>query len=266
MKRNEGTMTASHVVKPGAKPVASDRARYTQVAAELRKAIESGTYKVGDDLPTEAQLGETHSISRFTAREALRLLTNEGLIQRRQGRGSRVIARSPALRYVVALADESDVLRYIEETTANYKLSKRPVSGTTMQELGAEPSDGWVLLSGVRTVNKTGERIAVSDAYIRSEYAAIFDFDIAEPAVFTRIAEDFGLKISHIDQEISATTLSPGIARRFGREAGDPAMKIVRWFFAQDVGLYEVSSTVHPADLYKHSIRLTRSYPGAVQS
>src|ERR1700753_3532150 len=104
-------------------------------------------------------------------------------------------------------------------------MSRRRVSGTTMQELGAEPSDGWVLLSGVRTVNKTGERIAVSDAHIRSEYAAIFAVDTAAPAVSTRIADGFNLKISHIDQEISATTLSPGIARRFGREAGEPAMK-----------------------------------------
>ena len=238
---------------------ATDKARYTQVAAELRRAIERGQYKIGDDLPTEAQLGGAHSISRFTAREALRLLTNEGLIERRQGRGSRVIARSPALRYIVALTDESDVLRYAEETAASYRLSRRPVSRVSMRKLGVEPGDGWAVLSGVRTIKDTGERIAVSNAYVRSEYTDAFDSETPVSAVFTRIAHDYKLLISHIDQEISATTLSPGVARRLGRESGEPAMKIVRWFVAHDAGLFELSVTIHPAALYTHSMRLTRS-------
>ena len=48
--------------------------RYRQIAGLLRKRITSGKLRPGDSLPTEMELCETFSISRHTARDALRLL------------------------------------------------------------------------------------------------------------------------------------------------------------------------------------------------
>jgi GntR family transcriptional regulator len=241
---------------------ATDKARYAQVSALLRKAIEVGQYQVDDVLPTEAQLGELYSISRFTARQALRILTNEGLIVRRQGSGSRVIASSPPLRYVVVLNDESEVLRYTEETVAVYRRSSRRVTPRTLRSLGVDdPTGEWVSLTGFRKVVADNRRIAVSDAFIRSEYASAFDPDTTSPVVFPRIVSEFGVRINYIDQEISATILTPQVARRLNREPGDPAIKVLRRFVGHDVGLFEASTTIHPADLYTHLTRLIRFYP-----
>jgi len=61
---------------------------YRQIAAYLQEGIEAGLYEPSGRLPSEAQLGEQFSVSRVTVRLALDQLETEGLIVRRQGKGS----------------------------------------------------------------------------------------------------------------------------------------------------------------------------------
>lgn len=64
--------------------------KYKQIADQLLAEIRS-SMKVGDRLPTEVQLAERFGIHVLTMREALRVLQDGGVIQRRQGVGTRVI-------------------------------------------------------------------------------------------------------------------------------------------------------------------------------
>lgn len=66
--------------------------KYKEIAAQLRRQITSGVYPAGSLLPTEQQLCTAHNASRQTIRAALQALVDEGLIQRRQGSGSRVLS------------------------------------------------------------------------------------------------------------------------------------------------------------------------------
>ncbi len=65
--------------------------KYREIASQLRRQILDGIYPPGSLLPTEQQLCQLHSASRQTIRTALQCLADEGLIQRRQGSGSRVL-------------------------------------------------------------------------------------------------------------------------------------------------------------------------------
>tara|TARA_R110002126_G_scaffold291767_1_gene457239 strand:- start:56373 stop:57149 length:777 start_codon:yes stop_codon:yes gene_type:complete len=58
----------------------------TELAARIRLDIINGTYGEFERL-SEAQLCETHSVSRTPVRLALRMLEHEGLIRRNEGRG-----------------------------------------------------------------------------------------------------------------------------------------------------------------------------------
>lgn len=68
-------------------PLTIDRIRpaYEQVAVQLREVIASGQTKPGERLPTEADLAKSFGVSRTTIREALRVLTSEGLIETSRG-------------------------------------------------------------------------------------------------------------------------------------------------------------------------------------
>jgi GntR family transcriptional regulator len=64
---------------------AGDRAVYKQIADHLRAAIAQGRLREGDQLPSEAQLMTHYGVARMTARNALRLLQDQGLITSEAG-------------------------------------------------------------------------------------------------------------------------------------------------------------------------------------
>lgn len=61
---------------------------YEQIRNEIRQAILDGNLKRGEQLPSESDLCTHYQVSRITIRKALTLLTDEGLVIRRQGKGS----------------------------------------------------------------------------------------------------------------------------------------------------------------------------------
>ena len=66
---------------------------YVQLADELRRQIEAGELLPNRPVPSETTLQQTFGISRDTARHALRLLREAGLIVTVRGKGSYVAAR-----------------------------------------------------------------------------------------------------------------------------------------------------------------------------
>lgn len=65
------------------------------IVARLRALIVAGVLKPGERLPTERDLAAQLSVSRSAIREALLALESAGLIERRQGSGTRVSTRLP---------------------------------------------------------------------------------------------------------------------------------------------------------------------------
>lgn len=66
--------------------------KYLQLAAQLQEEISRGT--LSGKLPTELELTEQYKASRQTVRQALERLVEMGLIEKRQGSGSKVLDRS----------------------------------------------------------------------------------------------------------------------------------------------------------------------------
>ncbi|MGX5025595.1 GntR family transcriptional regulator [Enterobacter asburiae] len=63
---------------------------YRQIADALREQVQRGELKAGDALPTESALQEAYAVSRVTVRQALKLLTEQNIIESIQGSGSYV--------------------------------------------------------------------------------------------------------------------------------------------------------------------------------
>lgn len=62
--------------------------KYQLLADQLREELRRNSGHAGYKLPTEQELSRQYQLSRQTVRHTLRLLEEEGLIQRRQGSGS----------------------------------------------------------------------------------------------------------------------------------------------------------------------------------
>src|SRR6195952_3995482 len=81
--------------------VKSDDPLYLQVVRALKDEIVSGWHPVGSQLPTEEELCERFSVSRYTVREALRRLREDNLVSSRPRTGTLVVPRSTSDAYDV---------------------------------------------------------------------------------------------------------------------------------------------------------------------
>src|SRR4051794_6446817 len=94
--------------------------RYGHVASELSSQIRAGRYQVGDELPPIAALANEFDVSHMTAKEALRLLREQGVISTSRGTRARVLAiptpgEEPLTQQLRAIRERLDSL---EQRTA----------------------------------------------------------------------------------------------------------------------------------------------------
>jgi GntR family transcriptional regulator len=136
---------------PAADPQDSGGPRYLQIARALTNAISDGHYPVGARLPTELELCEQFEISRFTAREAVRVLLTAGLITRRQRIGTVVIATPSDARYTHAVSSVGDLFQYARDTELRLVFIDRiALTRERAAQFGAAVGEEWVYAMGLR--------------------------------------------------------------------------------------------------------------------
>src|SRR4051812_48783021 len=69
---------------------------YAQLASILRDRVISGLWKGGEEIPTLEQLVEEFSVARVTVRQAVQILSEEGLLSSQRGRRTFVTFEAPA--------------------------------------------------------------------------------------------------------------------------------------------------------------------------
>jgi GntR family transcriptional regulator len=79
---------------------------YRQIAEDLRRQIETGELRPGEQLRTEIELRDKYNASRNTIRDAIKLLVTRGLIETRPGQGTFVVEM--IIPFLTTLTGEPD--------------------------------------------------------------------------------------------------------------------------------------------------------------
>src|SRR4030043_939052 len=88
---------------------------YFQLEQIIKSKILMGEFLPGEQIPTEKDLCETYQVSTITARQAILNLVNEGLIIRRQGKGSFVREGLKKIKNIRTLQLRGDINDIIPE-------------------------------------------------------------------------------------------------------------------------------------------------------
>lgn len=91
---------------------------YEQIVRQIQLAIRGDGLTEGDRLPTERELAETFGVSRSVVREAIKVLSAQGLVESRQGSGLYVRNRpieSVSRAIVLSVSPESDAVEQLFE-------------------------------------------------------------------------------------------------------------------------------------------------------
>lgn len=88
--------------------------KYQMIAEELRIHIQAGKYADARTLPTEYAIAEEYHVSRQTVRQALSVLADQGLIEKRQGSGS-YIRHAPVRETAIPTRNIAVITTYISD-------------------------------------------------------------------------------------------------------------------------------------------------------
>ncbi|AZY48482.1 GntR family transcriptional regulator [Bordetella avium] len=239
---------------PAAKPTL-----YQSISDHLLEMIREGQFPVGAKLPTEMELCEQFGVGRHTAREAVRKLTDLGVVERRRRAGTTVVRQHPEPQFGLELETTNQLQRYLEFTDLHVHkrvmdLSKLPRETA----LDGDPAD-WFKVETYRCVPGTKRAISWTDIYLRKEYEAVADFISSKPGgVYPLLEEHCGEVVEAIEMEISASRFPPRVARFLEYEAADPALLIIRSFRNPSGKLLEVAVSFYPPYEFRYVTRLSR--------
>ena len=246
-------------VKPAKKPQepAERTSLYLGITEILRDEIRSGIYAVGDSFPPEAEICARFDVSRFTAREAMRRLEEAGYIVRRQGSSTRVLAQHPGVRYQVRLDSAAGILQRAVGTVLVVRSTWSEATAQQCRRLDLDPDREWLAIEGVRRLGLTGPAVAVTTVCVDAALGSLLkkvDITSSEP-IFTQLASTHNLHLASVDQEIHATSLSAGVARKVRAKTGEPGLVLITRFTAADVGVFEVSHTTHAGEHFRYHVK-----------
>ncbi len=233
--------------------------RYIVMADELRSAIMMGAFGKDDQFPTETALCKQFGVSRFTVREALRKLTQEGLIARRRGSGTTIqpaSARAGALHQ--PLSNVGEILQYARDTSIHFeRLDSQEIPVKIADQIGLAPNDKWFVFHGKRMKPGQKRPIAITIAWVNPDLAdAARKIDVTAATIFGQLQEFANIEITKITQDIQAIPATKHFAGDLGIEEGDPILRILRCYFDQNDRLFEISANYHPGERFAYSMHI----------
>jgi GntR family transcriptional repressor for pyruvate dehydrogenase complex len=160
----------SVAVKPVYRAIKTSRL-YEQIVQQVEESILSGQLKPGDQLPAERDLAQSFGVSRTAVREAVKTLTEKGLVEAFSGRGTFVTnGTSQAIRQSLDL-----MIRINQQEGSAHLAELRLVLEPEIAGLAASRIDGQLLGTMTETVAIMERNLHDREAYIEAD----LDFHLA---------------------------------------------------------------------------------------
>ena len=202
--------------------------RYQWVYNSLKNKIEAGDYKVGDLLPPEPDLQKIFQVSRTTIRKAVEMLTQQGFLYIKQGRGTEILdfKATQKLQYVTSF---SETLREQGFAVSQCDISVElvPAPRHIAADLKMEPGRPVVKIDRVTLAN--GTPIALMTNYLVSDLAPGIEKRIpGMSSLYSFLESEYHIVIEAATDFISARQTSPAEAGKLGVPRGSPLLVVRR--------------------------------------
>jgi GntR family transcriptional regulator len=234
--------------------------RYLQVARTLRKEIVDGVYPVGSQLPTEHELCERFSVSRYTVREALRRLRDDNLVSSRPRAGTLVVPRVTSNSYAQDNMSINDLLAFASGADFDIEATKMvTIDAELAERTGLPEGQEWLSVLGYRQAAGAEYTHCWTEYYINRAFAAVGRLLQRHTGpIFPLIEDLFGISVIEVYQEIGAVLVTPELADGLKVAAGSPAVEVHRTYRTSDGEIAQVTINTHPASRFRHSMTLRR--------
>ncbi len=245
-------MTASQLTRtPG-------QSRYGKLALALRDRILQREWAPGEVIPAESTLAQSYGVALGTIRQALSLLVEDGVLQRRHGKGT----------FVTKGVDGASMMRFFRFRGVNDGPSETPVSrilssrmrAATAQEalvFGASPGAQVLQLERLRSLDNEPcllETIVLPLPLFGQ--LADSDTDSWDDLLYPMLQQRCGVVIQKTQDSLSFSQLNATQAKRLKLAAAHPCVLVERQAFDMAGRCVELRSTRGDAFSFKYTTQL----------
>jgi GntR family transcriptional regulator len=249
------------IVPSRARPKLDGAPRYRSVENDLIEAIASGRYPVGSTLPNEHDLCIMFGVSRFTIREAMRRLSEAGLVSRKQRAGTVVIAANGIRPYLQTLETLEDIQQYAKDTHIRIVyLGKIKVTKALARDIPMGVGEKWHAGLAIRFQAGLDVPICVTRIYVNPAFKDIPKWiRNGTDAIYKNIERRYGTVVTRVEQKIHAIALMADDALHLKTKPNSPALRNVRLYYDETNRLLEATDNIHPGDRFSYAMLLRKS-------
>ncbi|AMO76485.1 GntR family transcriptional regulator [Pseudomonas citronellolis] len=231
---------------------------YSQLKELLRTRILDGSYPPLSRMPSEAELGKAHGVSRITVRQALGDLQKEGLIFKIHGKGT-FVARPKAFQNVSTLQGLAESMGERGYEVINRLRSFRfvPADAQVAVRLQVAEGDSVAQIKRARLVNR--ELVSLEVTYLPEAVGRRLEkADLVSRDIFLILENDCGLPLGHADLAIDAILADAELAAALEVEEGSPVMRIERLTHGADGQPLDYEHLYYRGDAFQYRLRIDR--------
>ena len=221
---------------------------YRQISDVLYQRICGGQYPLGTNLPTEAELCQEFSASHHTIRDALKILIEKGMILRRAGSGSSVIALKEATVFAHVAVDLSELVSY-PQSAKRTNLAAEFISAGADEARWLQCPVGtpWFRISSIRRSGSNPEPVCYTYFYLLPRHARVIkNKDHFLVPVFEQVERLGGEKVARVKIDTTVGRVPGGIKDALQVTEDTPALITVRRYLDAADQPIQITISYHP--------------------
>ena len=219
---------------------------YLQLQKVLRDAINSHSVEPDQAIPTERDLADDFNVSRITVRKAIDGLVADGLLARRQGAGTFVVA--PRVEKSLSkLSSFSEDMASRGRVAHSVWIAKIASTVTPEEALSLGLSPGSLVYRFSRIRYADDASMAIEQATVPA-YCLPAE-TVVESSLYAAL-DQFGHRPVRALQRLRAVAFTPAQAEQLGVTPGDPGLFIERRGFLGDGRAVEYTQSYYRGDAY----------------
>ncbi|NLW65587.1 MAG: GntR family transcriptional regulator [Clostridiales bacterium] len=246
--------------------LSSDIPLYSQLVSIVKRNITAGTLNPGDLLPSEAELCKTFNVSRSTVRQAIGSLEADGLVVRKQGRGTFVA--EPKMRRktenVYSFTSEISAMGLTPSSTIiEFEVMTPTPDIVKVLEL-TTPDSNVYRFTRIRNVN--GEPLILETSFYPQYIYPKLTRELLKTHSFYSLLYEVGVAPASAVDSYEAVTMGREEAELLDCKPGSSAFYVQRRTRTETGMIYEYTQSLIRADrvtldihLHKDGVSFTRS-------
>jgi GntR family transcriptional regulator len=229
---------------------------YIQVTDLIKDQIAKKFWQLDEMIPSENELAATYEVSVGTVKKALSKLVDEGILYRRQGKGTfvnRPDFKRSFMRFFRYGVDENLEERFLSSNVLSLDIITPDKRIRDMLKLA--DNEKTITIKRIRYLNELP--LLLQDLYLPYKIFKGFDeIDISRELLYPIYDEKFKTPVIWADEYLRPTIADSNVADALKVDIGDPVISIERIVYTYGDEPVEVRCSIGRGDKFRYHIEI----------